>query len=101
VWIAESTGFFTSVIGIQILCFTSFQFEITKAGEAVRGTQLRGLGTDVAIVSSMVFLAQFILSMCMGSIVSFFGTTTTVVSVAAILSLFGAIAATQVMYLEL
>lgn len=64
-------------------------------------TQLRGLGTDVAIVSSMVFLAQFILSMCMGSVVSLFGTTTTVISVAAILSLFGAIAATQVMYLEL
>jgi solute carrier family 45 protein 1/2/4 len=49
----------------------------------------------------MVFLAQFILSMFMGFIVSFFGTTTTVVSVAAILSFCGAIAATQVMYLEL
>jgi solute carrier family 45 protein 1/2/4 len=49
----------------------------------------------------MVFLAQFLLSMCMGFIVSFFGTTTTVVTVAAILSFFGAIAATQVMYLEL
>lgn len=39
--------------------------------------------------------------MFMGVFVSFFGTTTTVVSVAAILSFFGAIAATQVMYLEL
>ncbi|KDR22503.1 proton-associated sugar transporter A [Zootermopsis nevadensis] len=76
-------------------------FKITKDGEAVRDAQLRGLGTDVAIVSSMVFLAQFILSMCMGSIVSLFGTTTTVVGVAAILSFFGAIAASQVMYLEL
>jgi solute carrier family 45 protein 1/2/4 len=49
----------------------------------------------------MVFLAQFVLSMFMGFFVSFFGTTTTVVSVAAILSFFGAIAATQVMYLDL
>jgi solute carrier family 45 protein 1/2/4 len=86
---------------IQISCFASLQFEITKDGEAVHYTQIRGLGTDVAIVSSMVFLAQFILSLCMGSLVSLFGTTTTVVSFAAILSLFGAIAATQVMYLEL
>ncbi|XP_069687026.1 membrane-associated transporter protein [Periplaneta americana] len=76
-------------------------FEVTKEGEAKPDTQLRGLGTDVAIVSSMVFLAQFFLSVCMGSIVSFFGTTTTVVSVAALLSFFGAITATQVMYLEL
>lgn len=76
-------------------------FGVTEKGEADRGTQLRGLGTDVAIVSSMVFLAQFILSMFMGFIVSLFGTTTTVVSVAAILSFFGAIAATQVMYLDL
>ncbi|XP_023703460.1 proton-associated sugar transporter A isoform X2 [Cryptotermes secundus] len=76
-------------------------FGVSKEGEAERGTQLRGLGTDVAIVSSMVFLAQFVLSMFMGFFVAFFGTTTTVVSVAAILSFCGAIAATQVMYLEL
>ncbi|XP_058826213.1 proton-associated sugar transporter A [Topomyia yanbarensis] len=62
---------------------------------------VRGLGTDVAIVSSMVFLAQFILSICMGSIVSWTGTTTAVVSVAAFLSFCGAISATQVMYLDL
>lgn len=62
---------------------------------------IRGLGTDVAIVSSMVFLAQFVLSICMGSIVSWSGTTTAVVSVAALLSFCGAIAATQVMYLDL
>jgi solute carrier family 45 protein 1/2/4 len=74
---------------------------VTRKGEADRGTQLRGLGTDVAIVSSMVFLAQFILSMFMGFFVSLFGTTTTVVSMSAILSFFAAIAATQVLYLEL
>ena len=77
------------------------QFSLTNKGEAKQESQLRGLGTDVAIVSSMVFLAQFFLSMCMGSLVSYFGTTTTVVCVAAVLCLFGAISATQVMYLEL
>lgn len=65
------------------------------------GTELRGLGTDVAIVSSMVFMAQFILSLCMGTIVSWTGTTTAVVSVAAVLALCGAISATQVLYLDL
>ncbi|KAF5300445.1 hypothetical protein FQA39_LY02244 [Lamprigera yunnana] len=63
--------------------------------------QVRGLGTDVAIVSSMVFMAQFILSMGMGSIVSSTGTTTSVVTVASLLAFFGAISATQVMYLDL
>ena len=33
--------------------------------------QVRGIGTDVGIVSSMVFLAQFILSLTMGTIIEF------------------------------
>lgn len=67
----------------------------------MQGAIVRGLGTDVAIVSSMVFLAQFILSICMGSIVSWTGTTTAVISVAAFLSFCGAISATKIMYLDL
>lgn len=59
------------------------------------------MGTDIAIVSSMVFLAQFILSLCMGTIVIWAGTTTAVVGVAAFLSFCGAICATQIMYLDL
>ncbi|XP_035778314.1 proton-associated sugar transporter A-like [Anopheles albimanus] len=77
-------------------------FEVDKAGMVKKPADaIRGLGTDVAIVSSMVFLAQFVLSICMGSIVAWSGTTTAVVSVAALLSFCGAIAATQVMYLDL
>uniref|UniRef100_A0A1B0CZJ7 Proton-associated sugar transporter A n=1 Tax=Phlebotomus papatasi TaxID=29031 RepID=A0A1B0CZJ7_PHLPP len=76
-------------------------FEVTAEGNAKLGTELRGLGTDIAIVSSMVFLAQFILSLCMGSIVLWTGTTTAVVSVASFLSFCGALSATQVMYLDL
>lgn len=49
----------------------------------------------------MVFLAQFILSVCMGYIVNVFGTTTAVVSVASALAFCGAITATQVVYLDL
>ena len=36
-------------------------------------TQVRGIGTDVGIVSSIVFLAQFILSLTMGTIIEFAG----------------------------
>ena len=31
---------------------------------------MRGIGTDIAIVSCMVFLAQFVLSLLMGTIVA-------------------------------
>lgn len=76
-------------------------FELDYDGSPKLGTEVRGLGTDIAIVSSMVFLAQFILSICMGTIVTISGTTTAVVSMASFLSLCGALAATQVMYLDL
>uniref|UniRef100_A0A336M410 CSON011274 protein n=1 Tax=Culicoides sonorensis TaxID=179676 RepID=A0A336M410_CULSO len=75
-------------------------FSITDDGVA-QTSQVRGLGTDVAIVSSMVFLAQFILSMGMGTVVSVTGTTTAVVSVASFLAFCGAISASQIMYLDL
>ncbi|XP_064082799.1 proton-associated sugar transporter A-like isoform X3 [Macrobrachium nipponense] len=64
-------------------------------------SQVRGLGTDVAIVSSMVFLAQFILSSCMGSIIAAVGSTTAVVCAASVLAACGAVTATQVVYLNL
>ncbi|XP_063930780.1 proton-associated sugar transporter A [Zophobas morio] len=76
-------------------------FEKTGESGGKITPQIRGLGTDVAIVSSMVFLAQFILSMGMGYIVNTVGTTTAVVSVASALAFCGAIAASQVVYLDL
>jgi len=63
--------------------------------------QVRGIGTDIAIVSCMVFLAQFILSLLMGSIVYRTGSTVAVVVAAAILSFCGAISANFVTYLDL
>merc|ERR1712227_1047297 len=63
--------------------------------------QVRGIGTDVAIVSAMVFLAQFILSSLMGSIVQFMGSTVAVVICASILSFCGAVSANFVTYMDL
>lgn len=79
----------------------SSTFEVSAEGEAIQSGGVRGLGTDVAIVSSMVFLAQFFLSCCLGTIVSLSGTTTAVVCVASTLAACGAISATQIMYLDL
>jgi len=63
--------------------------------------QVRGIGTDIAIVSCMVFLAQFILSLSLGSIVTRAGSTVAVVVAAAVLSFLGAISANFVSYMEL
>lgn len=78
-----------------------FQFEELVESENKKNHQVRGLGTDIALVSSMVFFAQFLLSLCMGSIVHSAGTTTAVVVSASVLSLLAAITATQVTYLGL
>ncbi|XP_014471690.1 PREDICTED: proton-associated sugar transporter A-like isoform X2 [Dinoponera quadriceps] len=69
--------------------------------DSVTGGFVRGLGTDVAIVSSMVFLAQFLLSCCLGTIVSLSGTTAAVVYIASALAMCGAVSATRIMYLDL
>ncbi|XP_041450655.1 proton-associated sugar transporter A isoform X4 [Drosophila obscura] len=76
-------------------------FELDENGQAKHGSGVRGLGTDIAIISSMVFLAQFILSMCMGTIIKLSGTTTAVIYTASFLSLCGALSATKIMYLDL
>ncbi|XP_029176911.1 proton-associated sugar transporter A [Nylanderia fulva] len=79
---------------------TSSTFALTN-DSTVSGGFVRGLGTDVAIVSSMVFLAQFLLSCCLGTIVSLTGSTAAVVYVASVLAMCGAASATRIMYLDL
>ena len=68
--------------------------------DMVKG-QVRGIGTDVAIVSAMVFLAQFLLPSLMGSIVQAAGSTVAVIVCAAVLSFCGAISANFVTYMDL
>ncbi|XP_014244219.1 proton-associated sugar transporter A [Cimex lectularius] len=63
--------------------------------------QNRGLGTDVAIVSSMVFVAQFTLSMFIGYFVSVANTTAVTVYASGVLGLLASISATQILYLDL
>ena len=55
----------------------------------------------VVVIFSMVFLAQFILSLSMGSIISAAGTTTAVIVAASVLSFCGSCSALFVTYLDL
>ncbi|XP_068207110.1 membrane-associated transporter protein isoform X2 [Palaemon carinicauda] len=100
----EDVWLVTKIRQLWALC-RGFKCELSE-GQAVLGgdgpdSQVRGLGTDVAIISSMVFLAQFVLSSCMGSIIAAVGSTTAVVCAASFLAACGAVSATQVDYLNL
>ncbi|CAG4918935.1 unnamed protein product [Colias eurytheme] len=61
----------------------------------------RGIGTDVAVVSSCVFVAQLLVSCIMGVAVRAAGSTAAVVAVAATLAACAAVTATQITYLDL
>ncbi|XP_077525181.1 membrane-associated transporter protein-like [Amblyomma americanum] len=62
----------------------------------------RGLGTDIALVSSMMFPAQLLLSLCAGPMVRVFGGSPTVIMYgAALVSACGALCATRVTYHKL
>lgn len=107
---SETQKGFCDSCHIIIFLLSNTQFSKSKegyediVGEAAEhsrpkhGNQIRGLGTDVAIVQSMVFVAQFCLSLCMGSIVQAVGSTVAVVVSACILSFLGSLMATQVLY---
>ena len=60
----------------------------------------RGLGTDLSIVSSMVFVAQFILSFFIGSLIKLLGTKTVVVYAASLFASCAAVSSTKLYYLD-
>ncbi|KAL4708308.1 hypothetical protein ACJJTC_007714 [Scirpophaga incertulas] len=61
----------------------------------------RGIGTDVAVVSSCVFVAQLAVSALVGLAVRAAGSTAAVVAVAAALAAAAALTATHITYLDL
>lgn len=99
--ILKSSFLSYSFVFLFSFCFHFEQFAEDASGTRQSSTTVRGLGTDVALVSSMVFLAQFILSSSMGSIISAAGSTTAVIVAASVLSFCGSLSASQVMYLDL
>jgi MFS family permease len=91
-----------SVFSILYYFFKSFQILIFLFINKKFADQEnpRGLGTDIAVVGSMVFLAQFILSLCMGSIIDLIGSHSVTVYAASFLSACSAWFATKVHYIE-
>lgn len=75
----------------------SLQFRVHN-GETVPLKQARGLGTDVAIISSMVFIAQLIVSLSVGPLVAWMETTCAILYASTFLSFAAAIAAMFVLY---
>lgn len=60
----------------------------------------RGLGTDIAIVSSMVFAGQFILSLFIGALTHAAKSTVVVPITAAVFSFLAALTALKVEYVN-
>ncbi|XP_075166672.1 solute carrier family 45 member 1 [Haematobia irritans] len=69
-----------------------------RDGETIPLKQARGLGTDVAIISSMVFVGQLIVSVSVGPIVAWMQTTCAILYLSTILACFAAISAMFVLY---
>lgn len=113
-------GFWPTKIGVLILSSTSGVIYATlftmpyilvakyhetgcfkiKSGENVPLKNCRGMGTDIAIISSMIFVAQFIISLSLGSLILLVNTTSAVLYAASGFSILAAISAMKILYLE-
>lgn len=71
-----------------------------KKGENIPLKQARGLGTDIAIISNMIFVAQLIVALGIGSFISLLGSTSAVIYAASFFSFLSAIVATKVVYMN-
>lgn len=61
----------------------------------------RGLGTDCGIVGSMMFVAQFTMSLSIGPLISLMGTVAAVLYAASFFSFLAAISGCYVIYMDL
>ncbi|XP_055621057.1 proton-associated sugar transporter A-like [Toxorhynchites rutilus septentrionalis] len=95
---------YATIFSIPFLLISQYHtknsFEIVN-GTYVRNTQNRGFGADVSTLSSMLFLAQVVISLTIGSVIDAFGTTTIVMYSASLFSGLAAISATQIAFMDL
>ncbi|KFB53938.1 hypothetical protein ZHAS_00022184 [Anopheles sinensis] len=61
----------------------------------------RGLASDISLIGSMLFVAQIILSLSMGPLVTLTGTTASVIYTAGVCNFLAALCASQIQYLDL
>ncbi|XP_058465151.1 proton-associated sugar transporter A-like [Malaya genurostris] len=79
---------------------TKNSFEVVL-GKYVPCTQKRGFGADVSMLSSMLFLAQIVTSLTIGSVIDLIGTITTVLYSASLFSCLAALSATRISFMDL
>ncbi|XP_050095736.1 proton-associated sugar transporter A-like [Anopheles aquasalis] len=75
-------------------------FEV-KDGKCVKNTTKRGFGADVSLMSNMLFLAQLIISLAIGSIIDAVGSNVVVIFSASFFSLIAALVASRIVYMGL
>lgn len=72
-----------------------------KKGQEIPSKVKRGLGTDIAIVGSMLFVGQFTVSLSVGYFVTFLGSTTAIMYAASGFAFLAALSALKVVYMGL
>lgn len=73
-----------------------------KGGDAANAVEFeRGLGTDCGIVGSMLFVAQFTMSLSIGSFITLIDSTAAVLYAASFFSFLAAISGSFVIYMDL
>ncbi|VVC96308.1 unnamed protein product [Leptidea sinapis] len=101
-------GLCTYSCGMMLLCILRapaavLLFSWTAGWDSSGGAanEQRGIGTDVAVVSSCVFVAQLLVSFIMGLALKVTGSTAAVTAVASTLAAVAAFTATKITYLDL
>lgn len=72
-----------------------------KKGQDVESTQIRGVGTDVSILHSMIFVGQIIVSISSGPLIAMIDSVRAVIYAAGFFAGLSAISATQIVYMDL
>ncbi|XP_053676371.1 proton-associated sugar transporter A-like [Anopheles nili] len=72
-----------------------------EAGKCVEAEEPRGFGADVSMMSSVLCLAQLIVSLAMGALIDAAGTTAVITFTASACTLLAAVSALAVLYMDL
>uniref|UniRef100_A0A182JMA9 Major facilitator superfamily (MFS) profile domain-containing protein n=1 Tax=Anopheles atroparvus TaxID=41427 RepID=A0A182JMA9_ANOAO len=95
---------YATIYSIPFLLISQYHSKNSFAmvdGKCVESTEPRGFGADVSMMSSVLCLAQLIVSLVMGALIDAVGTTTVIIFAASGCSLLAACSAMTVLYMEL
>ncbi|XKL66955.1 hypothetical protein PGB90_010375 [Kerria lacca] len=89
--------YYTS-FAIPYMLVAHYHSENEQDAKNTSNKQIRGLGTDLSIISTGICIAQFINSLVIGKIMSIMGVTFAVIGLSSILSFMAAVTASQIVY---